>query len=99
MSELPEQLFRHPLSREFEFLGLFIWSFPSDYITITNIVLPSTKTSRDEWLLLGAWSVAVLRVMARKWRLSSGMPSLDSSSSLIVICFQNAELAISCDFS
>jgi len=39
MSELPKQLFRQPLSREFEFLGLFIWSFPSDYITITNIVL------------------------------------------------------------
>ena len=39
MSKLPKQLFRQLLSCKFEFLGLFIWSFLSDYITITNIVL------------------------------------------------------------
>ena len=31
---------------QFEFLGLFIWSFPSDYITITNIVLPLVRKPR-----------------------------------------------------
>ena len=55
MSELTDDLFRQPLSRELEFLGLFIWSFPSDYITITNtVLLLSSKASRDERLLLGA---------------------------------------------
>jgi len=47
MSELPDQLFWQPLSREFEFLGLFIWSFPSDYITITNIVLLLVRKHRE----------------------------------------------------
>jgi len=57
MFERPAYIFRQPLSCKFEFLGLFIWSFPSDYIMITNIVLLlSMKTSWDEQLLLGAWS-------------------------------------------
>lgn len=45
-------------THKLEFLGLFIWPFPSDYITITNIVLLllSSKASQDEWLLLRAWS-------------------------------------------
>jgi hypothetical protein len=48
ISEISEQLFRQPLSRELEPLGLFICSLPSDYIAITYLgLLPQSKKARE----------------------------------------------------